>query len=87
MDEKRDFLMDNTCDCEDDCLNLSLEDATDEDLSRLWDEADDDDFDICASESKCDKKKCIITAIIIGVAIALTAVIIYKLLKKSKKED
>ncbi|MBQ7048570.1 MAG: hypothetical protein IJN86_06430 [Clostridia bacterium] len=87
MDEKRDFLMDDACDCEDDCLNLSLEDATDEDLSRLWDEADDDDFDICASESKCDKKKCIITAIIIGAAIALTAVIIYKLLKKSKKED
>lgn len=87
MDEKRDFLMDDACDCEDDCLNLSLDDATDEDLGRLWDEADDDDFDICASESKCDKKKCIITAIIIGAAIALTAVIIYKLLKKSKKED
>ncbi len=87
MDEKKDFLAEELCDCDDECMKLSIDDATDEDLDRLWEEADEDDFDVCASEKKCDKKKCIITAVVIGAIIAITAVIVYKLCKKSDKKD
>lgn len=86
MDEKKDFLVDD-CDCLDDCMKLSIDDASEEDLDKLWEEADFDDCDVCASEKGCNKKKCILTAIAIGVIVAVAAVIIYKLCKKSKKED
>ena len=88
MEEKKNFLAEDFCDCDDECMKLSLDEATDEDLDRLWDEADEDDFDVCASEDKCNKKKFIIGALVIGAIIAITAVVLYKICKKSnKKED
>ncbi len=86
MNENKDFLMDEPCDCDDECMKLSLDDATDEDLDRLWDEADDDEFDICASEKARKRRNCIIAGIVAGAVITILIVAIYKICKKSKKD-
>lgn len=86
MEEKMDFLTEDLCDCDDECMKLSLDNTAEDDLDKLWDEADEDDFDVCTSDKSCNRKKCIILALIIGIAVAATAVIVYKLCKKSNKE-
>lgn len=82
MDENKLFLDEDLC-SEDDCVELSLEDASPEELDQLWDDADDE-FEVCASKKICDKKKCIIAAIIAGVAIAVIGFIVYKVVKSRK---
>ncbi|MBQ3195312.1 MAG: hypothetical protein IJB65_02490 [Clostridia bacterium] len=88
MEEKKDLFEEYSCDCcDDECMKLSLDEATEEDLDKLWDEADEDEFDICASEEKCNRRKCIITALVIGAIIAITAVVVYKICKRSDKNN
>ena len=70
---------------EEDCIRLSLDDELPEGFDELWDDTDEEELEICASKKRCDKKKCIIIAAIAGVAIAITAVVIYKLLKNRGK--
>jgi len=70
---------------EEDCIRLSLDDELPEGFDELWDDTDEEELEICASKKRCDKKKCIIIAAIAGLAIAITAVVIYKLLKNRNK--
>lgn len=84
MDKNELFLNDDSC-MSDDAAELSLDDASPEELDRLWDDADDE-FEMCASKRKCDKKKCIIGAIIAAVVIAAVGYVVYRCIKNSRKD-
>ncbi len=83
MDENKLFLNDDLCP-DDDCVELSLDDTSPEELDQLWDDADDE-FEVCASKKAIDKKKCIIGAIIGAVVIAAIGYVIYRIVKSSRK--
>lgn len=83
MEEKKDVLVDENCDCADDLLKLSIDDG-DENIDDLWDEIDDEDAEVCNAEKCSKKKKLIIAAIALCVAAAVIAVIICKKSKKNK---
>lgn len=84
MDKNELFLNDDSC-MSDDAAELSLDDASPEELDRLWGDADDE-FEVCASKRKCDKKKCIIGAIIAAVVIAAVGYVVYRCIKNSRKD-
>lgn len=84
MDKNELFLNDDSC-MSDDAAELSLDDASPEELDRLWDDADDE-FEVCASKKKCDRKKCIIGAIIAAAVIAAVGYVIYRCIKNSRKD-
>lgn len=86
MDENNVVLGTELDDENDGCIRLSLDDDLPEDFDQLWDDTDEEELEICASKKRCDKKKCIIIAAIAGVVIAVTAVVIYKLLKNRNKD-
>ncbi len=86
MDERKDLFGEELCE-EEDCVSFSLDDVSDEDLDQLWDEADEDELDMCASGKCRKKKKLIIAAVAIAVIAAVTAIVVYKICKKSKSED
>ncbi len=88
MDENRNILGLEECEDTDDCMKLSLDDDIGDDFEELWDAADEDEFDECAPcKRKAKKRKRLIIIAVACVAAAVTAFIIYKLVKNSKKSN
>ncbi len=87
MDENKNILDLDECEDTDDCMKLSLDDDIGDDFEELWDAADEEDFEECAPCKSNAKKKRLILIAVACVAAAVTAFIIYKLVKNSKKSD
>ncbi len=87
MDENKTILDFEECEDTDDCMKLSLDDELGDDLDELWDAADDEEIEECATEKCKAKKKRLILIAVACVAAAVTAFIIYKIVKNSKKSD
>lgn len=81
--EENKLFLDDDFSPEDDNLELSLDDTSPEELDQLWDDADDE-FEVCASKKMCDRKRCVIGALIAAAVVAFAGYFIYRCLKASR---
>lgn len=94
MEEKELFTDDEVCagneeaDCpEDDGADLSLDNTSPEELDQLWDDADDDEPELCVSRKKRNRMMFIIGAVVAAVLMAAAAYFTYRMVKSRKKGE
>ena len=70
---------------DEDCLPFTNEDAVD-DLDRLWDEADEDDYYFDEPVKFFRKRRNLIIGIVAGVALTVFAILLIRALRNREKE-
>lgn len=78
---------DKTICSEDNGADLSLDNASPEELDQLWDDADEDEPDVCVFKKRRDRKLLIIGAVVAGILIAAAAFFTYRLAKSRRKGE